>query len=158
MISIKKMMGLNSGGRTGNRHKTIHYGSTFVRIKCLANSMRLTKKSFLLRIFLSSHSFPVDPSSPNSVHSINELSVIFRKSKSANCSLIAPAPVEISLFRNISKPWVVKKKWDAVFPGLDFIFETRNPMKPKSINLVLRSRRNLCFKIRKNRTQIWAKR
>src|SRR3954465_10949503 len=63
------MIGLNSGGRTGNRHKTIHSGSTFVRIKCLANSMRLTKKSFLLRIFLSSHSFPAGSSSPNSFHS-----------------------------------------------------------------------------------------
>ena len=51
----------------------------------------------------------MDPSSPNSFHSTNELPVIIRKSESANCSLIAPAPVEISRFRNVSKPWVVKK-------------------------------------------------
>nr|YP_009381275.1 hypothetical protein AEK19_MT0875 [Utricularia reniformis]ART31107.1 hypothetical protein AEK19_MT0875 [Utricularia reniformis] len=56
------MMGLNSGGRTGNRHKTIHSGSIFVRRKCLANSMRRTIKSFLRPIFRSSHSFPVCPS------------------------------------------------------------------------------------------------
>ncbi|KAL2237611.1 UNVERIFIED_CONTAM: hypothetical protein Sindi_0952800, partial [Sesamum indicum] len=28
-----------------------------------------------------------------------------RKSRSANCSRIAPAPVEISRLRNVSKPW-----------------------------------------------------
>src|SRR3954465_13287851 len=117
------MIGLNSGGRTGNRHKTIHSGSTFVRIKCLANSMRLTKKFFLLRIFLSSHSFPAGSSTPNSFHSTNELSIIIRKSKSANCSLVALAPVEIFRFQNVLKPWVVKKKRDAVFSGLDFILE-----------------------------------
>jgi hypothetical protein len=128
------MMGLNSGGRTGNRHKTIRSGSTFVRIKCLANSMRLTKKPFLLRIFLSSHSFPVDPSSPNSFHSINELSVIIRKSESANCSLIAPAPVEISLFRNVSKPWVVKKSGMLYFQ--DWISYSNEPRNRKKVGFL----------------------
>jgi hypothetical protein len=53
------MMGLNSGGRTSNRHKTIHSNSIFARIKYLANSTCLTKKSFLLSTFLwSSRSFP----------------------------------------------------------------------------------------------------
>ena len=103
------MMGRNSGGRTGNRHKTIHYGSIFIRIKCLANSMRLTKKSFLLPIFRSSHSLPMRPSSSISFHSTNEESVIIRKSRSANCSHIAPAPIAITRFRNVSKPWVEKK-------------------------------------------------
>ncbi|KAF8735559.1 hypothetical protein HU200_014464 [Digitaria exilis] len=71
--------------------------------------MRRTKKFFLLPTFRSSHSLPVDPSSPNSFHSINEESIRFLKSRSANCSRIAPAPVEISRFRNVSKPWIVKK-------------------------------------------------
>ena len=125
------MIGLNSGGRTGNKHKTIHSGSTFVRITCLANSMRLTKKSFLLLIFLSSHSFPVDPSSPNSFHSTNELPVIIRKSESANCSLIAPAPVEISRYRNVSKPWVVKKSGMLYFR--DWISYSNKPRNRKKV-------------------------
>jgi len=51
------IIGLNSEGRTGKRHKTIHSGSIFVRIKCLANSIRRTKKFFLLPTFRSSHCF-----------------------------------------------------------------------------------------------------
>ena len=47
-----------SNSRTSNRHKTIHSCSIFVQIKCLAISMRLTKKSFLLPTFLFSHSLP----------------------------------------------------------------------------------------------------
>ena len=47
-----------SNFRTSNRHKTIHSCSIFVQIKCLAISMRLTKKSFLLPTFLFSHSLP----------------------------------------------------------------------------------------------------
>lgn len=128
------MIGLNSGGSTGNRRKTIHSGSTFVRIKCLANSMRLTKKSFLLLIFLSSHSFPADSSSPNSFHSTNELSIIIRKSKPANCSLIAPAPVEISRFRNVSKPWVVKKSGMLYFR--DWISYSNEPRNRKKVGFL----------------------
>ena len=128
------MIGLNSGGRTGNRHKTIRSGSTFVRRKCLANSMRLTKKSFLLPIFLSSHAFPVDPSSPNSFHSTNERSVIIRKSGSANCSLIALAPVDISRFRNVSKPWVVKKSGMLYFR--DWISYSNEPRNRKKVGFL----------------------
>ena len=128
------MIGLNSGGRTGNKHKTIHSGSTFVRIKCLANFMRLTKKSFLLLIFLSSHSFPVEPSSPNSFHSTNELLLIILKSESANCSLIAPAPVEISRFRNVSKTWVVKKSGMLYFR--DWISYSNKPRNRKKVGFL----------------------
>ncbi|KAG2557625.1 hypothetical protein PVAP13_8NG213609 [Panicum virgatum] len=71
--------------------------------------MRLIKKTFLIRLFLSSHSSPLYPSSSNSFHSTKEFSIIIRKSKSANCSLIAPAPVAISRFRNVAKPGVEKK-------------------------------------------------
>ena len=35
--------------------------------------------------------------------------------------------------------------------------ETRNPMKPKSNDLDLRSGENTCFKIRQNPHPIWAK-
>ena len=128
------MIGLNSGGRTGNRHKTIHSGSIFVRIKCLANSKRLAKKSFLLPTFRSSHSFPVDPSSPNSFHSIDELSIIIRKSRSANCSRIAPAPVEISRLRNVSKPWVVKKSGILYFQ--DWISYSNKPRNRKKVGFL----------------------
>ncbi|WMV11898.1 hypothetical protein MTR67_005283 [Solanum verrucosum] len=34
------------GGRTGNRHKTIHPSSIFVQMKCLANSMHQPKGHF----------------------------------------------------------------------------------------------------------------
>ena len=47
-----------SNTRTSNRHKTIHSNSIFVRIKCSAILMHLTKKSFLLPTFLFSHSLP----------------------------------------------------------------------------------------------------
>ena len=132
------MIGLNSGGRTGNRHKTIHSGSIFVRIKCLANSMRLTKKSFLLPTFRSSHSLPAGPSSPNSFHSNNEKSIIIRKSRSTNCSRIAPAPVEISRFRNASKPWVVKKSGMLYFQDwISYSNEPRNRKKVGFLTMVL---------------------
>jgi hypothetical protein len=96
-------MGLNSVGRTGNKQKTIHSGSTFVRIKCFANCMCLIKKTFLIRLFLSSHSSPLYPSSSNSFHSTIEFSIIIRKSESANCSLIATAPVAISNFKMLQR-------------------------------------------------------
>lgn len=41
--SIARQNGLSMRGMTGNGHKTIHSGSTFVRIKHLTNSMQLTK-------------------------------------------------------------------------------------------------------------------
>ncbi len=128
------MIGLNSGGRTGNRHKTIHSGSIFVRMKCLANSMRLTKKSLLLPTLRSSHSLPVGPSSPNSFHSVNEESRIVRKSKSANCSRIALAPVDISRFRKVSKPWVVKKSGMLYFQ--DWISYSNKPRNRKKVGFL----------------------
>ena len=128
------MIGLNSGGRTGNRHKTIHSGSIFVLRKCLANSMRLTKKSLLLPIFRSSHSLPVGPSSPNSFHCTKEESIIIRKSRSANCSRIATAPVEISRLRNVSKPWVVKKSGMLYFQ--DWISYSNEPRNRKKVGFL----------------------
>ncbi|KQK05901.1 hypothetical protein BRADI_2g23255v3 [Brachypodium distachyon] len=56
-----------------------------------------------------SSSSPTTPSSSNSFHSTNEFSIIICKSKSANCSLIAPALVAISRFQNVVKLGVEKK-------------------------------------------------
>ena len=122
-------------GQRTSKHKIIHSGSIFVRIKCLANSTRLTKKSFLLPTFRSSHSFPVCPSSPNSSHSTNEFSIIIRKSRSANCSRIAPAPVEISRLRNVSKPWVVKKSGMLYFQ--DWISYSNKPRNRKKVGFLV---------------------
>src|SRR5688500_8873403 len=72
--------------------------------------MRLIKKTFLIRLFVSSHSSPLYPSSSNSFHSTKEFSIIIRTSKSAICSLIAPAPVAISQVRNVAKPGVEKRE------------------------------------------------
>src|ERR1044072_320710 len=129
-------MGLNSGGRTGKRHKTIHSGSIFVRIKCLANSMRRTKKFFLLPTFRSSHSFSLcmDLSSPNSFHSTNEESITILKSRSTNCSRIAPAPLDISRFRNVSKPWVAKKSGMLYFQ--DWISYSNKPRNRKKVGFL----------------------
>ncbi|KAF7095879.1 LOW QUALITY PROTEIN: hypothetical protein CFC21_097944 [Triticum aestivum] len=70
--------------------------------------MHLIKKSFLIRLFLSSDSSPLYPSSSNSFHSTKQFSIIIHKS-SANCSQIAPALVAISRFQNVAKPGVEKK-------------------------------------------------
>ena len=64
----------------------------------------------------------MDPS-PNSYHSTNEESIIIDKSGLINCPRIEPASIEIYRFRNVSKPWIVKKKWDVIFSRLNFIFE-----------------------------------
>ena len=96
--------------------------------------MRRTKKFFLLPTFRSSHSLPVDPSSPNSFHSINEESIRILKSRSANCSRIAPAPVEISLFRNVSKAWVVKKSGMLYFQ--DWISYSNEPRNRKKVGFL----------------------
>ena len=64
----------------------------------------------------------MDPS-PNSYHSTNEESIIIDNSRSIKCPWIEPVSVEISRFRNVPKSWVVKKKWDVIFPRLNFIFE-----------------------------------
>ncbi|KAK7236670.1 hypothetical protein RIF29_45384 [Crotalaria pallida] len=96
--------------------------------------MRRTKKFFLLPTFRSSHSFSLsaDPASPNSFHSTNEESIRILKSRSANCSRIAPAPLEISRFRNISKPGVVKKRGMLYFQDcISYSNEPRNRKKTK---------------------------
>lgn len=98
--------------------------------------MRLTKKFFLLTTFRSSHPFSLsaDISSPNSFHSINEESIRILKSRSANCSRIAPAPLEISRFRNVSKPWVVKKSGMLYFQ--DWISYSNEPRNRKKVGFL----------------------
>jgi hypothetical protein len=119
--------GLNSGGRTGNRHKTIHSGLTFVRIQCFANCIRLTKKRFLLRICLRAFlSLVWNSFFLNSSHSTNEFSIRIRKLESTNCALIAPAPIEISRFRNGSKPRIEKKDGMLFFP--DWVSSRKKPL------------------------------
>lgn len=76
----------------------------------------------------------MEPFSPNSFHSTNELLVIIRKSESANCSLIAPAPVEISRFRNVSKTGVVKKSGMLYFR--DWISYSNKPRNRKKVGFL----------------------
>ena len=75
------------------------------------------------------------PSSPNSFHSTNEFSRIIRKSRSANCSRIAPAPVDISRLRNVSKPWVVKKSGMLYFQ--DWISYSNEPRNRKKVGFLI---------------------
>uniref|UniRef100_A0ACD6AUC9 Uncharacterized protein n=1 Tax=Avena sativa TaxID=4498 RepID=A0ACD6AUC9_AVESA len=97
--------------------------------------MRLIKKTFLIRLFLSSHSSPLYPSSSNSFHSTKEFSIIIRKSKSANCSLIAPAPVAISRFRNVAKPGVEKK--GEMLWLQDEIYSSNKPRNRKKVGFLV---------------------
>lgn len=75
------------------------------------------------------------PSSPNSFHSTNEFSIRIRKSRSANCSWIAPAPVDISRLRNVSKPWVVKKSGILYFQ--DWISYSNEPRNRKKVGFLV---------------------
>ncbi|PVH33916.1 hypothetical protein PAHAL_8G093200 [Panicum hallii] len=68
------------------------------------------RKNFSYSFFLSSYSSLLYPSSSNSFYSTKEFSIIIRISKSANCSLIAPAPIAISRFQNVAKPGVEKRE------------------------------------------------
>ncbi|KAB2059380.1 hypothetical protein ES319_A11G298500v1, partial [Gossypium barbadense] len=52
------------------------------------------------------------------------------KSRSTNCSRIAPTPVEISQLQNVSKPWIIKKSGILYFQDLiSYSNETRNHKK-----------------------------
>lgn len=76
------------GNIYSNKYRIIHYSSIFVRIKCLINSMHLTKKSFILRNLQSLHSFSAGLFSPNSFYSTNELSRMIFKSGLQNWFLL----------------------------------------------------------------------
>ena len=56
--------------------------------------------------------------------------------RSANCSRIAPAPVEISRFRNVSKPWVVKKS--GMLYCQDWISYLNEPRNRKKVGFLAR--------------------
>lgn len=101
--------------------------------------MRLTKKAFLLEIFRSFDFFPVGPSSSNSFHSTNEQSRIVRKSRSANCSRIAPAPVEISRFRNLyttSLSLLNRVKKSGMLSLQDWISYSNEPRNRKKVGFL----------------------
>nr|AAO74008.1 ORF79a [Pinus koraiensis] len=75
--------------------------------------MRPTRKSFLLRIFSSSHLSTVDSwfssnlfhfNSTKFFHSICERSIIICRSRPVSCSPIASPPVAISLSLNVPEP------------------------------------------------------
>ncbi len=57
-----------------------------------------------------------------------------RKSRSANSSRIPPAPVEISRFLNLSKPWVVKKRGILYFQ--DWISYSNEPRNRKKVGFL----------------------
>ena len=52
----------------------------------------------------------------------------------ANWSRIAPAPVEISLIRKVSKPWVVKKSGMLYFQ--DWISYSNEPRNRKKVGFL----------------------
>ncbi len=58
-----------------------------------------------------------------------------RKSRSANCSRIAPAPVEISRFRNILKTGVEKK--GGMLHCQDWISDSNEPRNRKKVGFLV---------------------
>lgn len=107
-------------------------------VKLVSNSyepVKVKQKTIQFPTFRSSHSFPVRSSSPNSFHSTNEFSRIICKSRSANCSRIAPAPVDISRLRNVSKPGVVKKSGMLYFQ--DWISYSNEPRNRKKVGFLV---------------------
>ena len=95
--------------------------------------MRRTKKFFLLPTFRSSHSFSLtgDPFAANSFHTINEESIRILNSRAADCSRMAPAPLEITRFGNIAQPWVVKESGMLCFQ--DWISYSNEPRNRKKV-------------------------
>ena len=65
-----------------------------------------------------------------------KLQIVSYQDRSANCSRIAPAPVEISRFRNVSKPWVVKKS--GMLYCQDWISYLNEPRNRKKVGFLAR--------------------
>ncbi|KAK8289123.1 hypothetical protein V6Z12_D07G170200 [Gossypium hirsutum] len=59
--------------------------------------MRLTKKSFLLPIFRSSHSLPVRPSSPHSFHSTTDFPISYYSPTIGSVGIFTKTCIKIDL-------------------------------------------------------------